>query len=205
MMRIFFTRLARWILLKIGREGYSPMHEMMHEMHFWQLNVGKNFLQYTQYPADQIVRPSSGEASSIAWSVWLRIGKRYWGSGEVRTCVRYDDLEIWIAGRGPFTRAEPFIEPRPVVPVTTESLKFIRIRNAAPNQRDASGGILLRGPFVKCAYRFLDLLAGHTTLAHTADNISINSETAIDLISIKLEPTGEPRIEHLYGVPEWMA
>lgn len=164
----------------------------------WQV---KNLIRLSEY--HRLIRPSSGEAASIDWSLWLRFGQRYFGWGSVRTIARNDDLEIWIGDAGPYSTAENFMELHPPIFAEREGFRFIKVRNAAANPRSAAGEITLIGTggnFPR--YKFGPLPAGQVSHVSTPDNLRGGFE--VRRLNIFLEPVGEARLERLYGVPEWL-
>ena len=184
--RLIFA--VRWCLKKISRQWCLGS---------WKL--GQNIV-LAEYVNPQ--RPTSGDAIGIDWSLWFRIFGHYYGWGSVRTWARNDDLEIWIGQAGPYTTAESFIDLHPPLFIEREGLRFIRVRNAAPNPRDAAGSICIQatgGNFP--TYIFNYLKAGESSQVSTPDAIS--GAVEVHRILIHLEPVGAPRIERLYGMPEW--
>ena len=193
-MRDLIILGLREFLRTVGQQSVDAQRGI----EIWQV---RNLIRLTEYRAARNARPSSGDPLAIAWSVWIRIGAKYWGWGSVRTWARNDDLEIWICGKGPYTTVDDSMEIHPPICATALSLKTIRIRNAAPNEREAAGCVCLMFP-VGPHYDFLPLPAGNTTLASTPDPLP--DQTLVSSFRLMLKPIGAPRIEKLYGVPEWL-
>jgi hypothetical protein len=159
---------------------------------------------------------SSNDPIAISWSVWIVIGEWYRGWGSVRTWARNEDLEIWVAGYGPFGSESGRVELWPRVKAPAEDFRSLRVRNAAPNKRDISahvqlvgrvcsdGGIAKFGPITN--YYFYGLPAGETAqiLMDGSGNMWWPCELEASALVYKTLPVGEERIERLYGRPEWM-
>jgi hypothetical protein len=169
----------------------------------WQIG---NLIRLTEH--NPPMRPSSGDAIGIDWSLWFRFGSRYWGWGSVRSIARNDDLEIWIAGRGPFTTAENSMEIHPRILASSAELQSIKIRNSAPNPRNAAGKITLRGSgtyVCELYYRFgvFPLASGKSVMVATG--YIPEGIYQIRELALEISPVGASRVEKLYGVPEWLS
>jgi hypothetical protein len=171
------------------------------------------------------VRPSSGDALAIDWSVWIGFGSHWRGYGSVRTWARVDDLEIWIAGAGPFTSVEGRIDLHPPIKRPAAEFKSVKVRNSAPNPRLASGHIQLRlsipghGIVGGFDFSFVSLRTGESgrvqmrgstmNFAEPRIEFSVDknptAEVEVSTLLFKTQPVGAARVERLYGVPEWMA
>lgn len=170
------------------------------------------FTFYLTSYAPEFARPTSGDALAIDWSLWIHFRGRYWGWGSVRTLARNDDLEIWIGEHGPYTTAGDSIEfPEPGICVKRDcKFPLFRIKNAAPNARDAAGvvSMIIDRHFLAAVWADdiardqripvpFTVRSGETLPFFDATNITVGK------LEIKMEPTGSAWISKLYGVPEW--
>lgn len=157
------------------------------------------------------IRPTSGDAVSIDWSVWIGFGSHWRGYGAVRTWARFDDLEIWIAGVGPFTSATGRIDLNPVIKAPAGDFKYVKVRNSAPNPRRASGLVQLiatspsQGTVATFDYCFRSLPTGESEQVPGIwiELYETPHEVEVSILFFKTGPVGAARVERLYGVPEW--
>lgn len=161
------------------------------------------------------IRPTSGDALAIDWSVWIGFGSHWRGYGSVRTWARTDDLEIWIAGVGPFTSAEGRIDLSPVIKRPAADFKYVKVRNSAPNPRRASGcvqfaaSVPAHGNIATFNYCFRSLPTGESEqvpamfCALLEPHLTVGTEVEVSTLLFKTQPVGDARVERLYGVPEW--
>jgi hypothetical protein len=159
------------------------------------------------------IRPTSGDAVSIDWSLWIGFGDHWRGYGAVRTWARFDDLEIWIAGVGPFTSIEGRIDLYPAIKRPAIDFKYVKVRNSAPNPRRASGHVQLaasapaHGAVAMFDYCFRSPPTGESEQVPGIwfELYESGYEVEVSTLFFKTVPVGAARVERLYGVPEWKA
>ena len=166
---------------------------------------------------DGIATPirSGNDPVALTWSLWIVFGKWFRGWGSVRTWARNEDLEIWIAGTGPFGAESGRVDLFPRVTAAAEEFRCLRVRNAACNKRDATAHIQLIGRIPSLGvvsqyqtigdYYFSNLPAGDTAQILMDGCGALPSvEIEVSTLIYKTRPVGDHRIERLYGRPEWM-